>query len=505
MVYLQKYAREVVFASLILILYLLLRVPSILYLPIFTDEAIYIRWAQYLQTDLKFWDYALTDGKQPLFIWLISLFMNFTDNPLLAGRLVSVISGLLTTVGLFFLGREIFKNKWIGYASAFIYTVYPFALVYDRMALYDSLVGSFAVWGLYFVILFVRNVKLEYALSLGFVGGLGALNKSNGFFTIILLPISILLLDFKNKIFKINFLKWIVYSAITGVITYGMYSILRISPYFHIIEQKNAIFVYPFREWIQHPFTFFWGNLWVGQRDWFVKYFTYSFLVLVILSFFVNRKHLREKVLLVLWFLVPFLTLALFGRTIYPRYILFMTLSLLPMVAFSIYYITKKIKNLALSFILLTIIFSIPFWNDYLILYDYGKAPIPISDVSQYYTDWPSGYGIQETIKFLKETEKGKIALFTQGTFGLMPDAYLVYLHDDSQFNIEGVWPIPDQIPDKILVSASKMPTYIVFFQPCPNCQAKGIAPDSWQLKVALRIKKPAQDAWLTLYKVEDK
>lgn len=501
--YIKKYAREIFSAVVILVTYLLLRLPTILALPIFTDEAIYIRWAQFLKTDLKFWDYALTDGKQPIFIWFITFFMYLTSNPLLAGRLVSILAGLVTVIGLFFLGYEVFKNKWIGFISAFIYVIYPFALVYDRMALYDSLVGTFAVWGLYLVIRLARNLKWEVSFMLGITAGLGALNKSNGLFTLILLPFSAILLDFRNKKNINKFIGWSFYALIASMIAYGIYSILRISPYFHIIEQKNSIFVYPLKEWITHPFTFFWGNLWIGQRDWFVRYFTYPFIALISASFLVKQDYKKEKILLFLWFIVPFLALALFGKTLYPRYILFMTLSLIPLVAFSYYHISKRLKSYAYIFIFSLLVLIIPLQKDYLILYDFGNATIPVSDVSQYYTDWPSGYGIQEVIKYLKEKEEDKVVLYTQGTFGLLPDAFLVYLHDDPQFQIEGIWPIDTRIPDKLLQTAENSPTYIVFFQPCANCPLKGRAPVSWDLEKSLEIKKPADNTYLTLYKVK--
>lgn len=505
MVFVKKYPKEITIAVLIIFLYLLLRLPFILKLPIFTDEAIYIRWAQYLLTDFKFWDYAVTDGKQPVFIWLITLLMHFIAEPLLAGRLASLISGLITLFGLYLLASEIFRNKWIGIISSFLYATYPFALVYDRMALYDSLVGSFAVWGLYFVVLLARHVKLKYALILGVIGGLGALNKSNGFFTIILLPFSVVLLDFKKIFLKNKFFHWFIYSVIAGLVTYSIYSLLRLSPYFHIIEQKNAIFVYPLNEWIRHPFTYFWSNLWIGQRDWFVRYFTYPYIVLVMISFLINKNYIKEKTVLIVWFIIPFLMLALFGKTLYPRYIFFMTLSLIPVVAYSLYNLAIKINNQTVSAIIIGSLLVVPLWKDYLILFDFGQATIPISDVSQYYTDWPSGYGLKDTIDYLKNNEKGKIALYTQGTFGLLPDAYLIYLHDNPMYQIEGIWPVPDHIPGKLLESAEKLPTYIVFFQPCSNCPAKGKAPPGWPLDIALQVKKPAVDAWFTLYKVRTK
>src|SRR6185436_7623182 len=146
---LQKYVKEMSIGVGLFAAYLFLRLTQIMSLPLFTDEAIYTRWSQIAKQDASWRFISLTDGKQPMFVWWDMIFMRFAHDPLLAGRLVSVVCGLLTMVGLFLLGREIFKNKWVGILSAGLYVLYPFALVYDRMALYDSMVGMFTVWSLY--------------------------------------------------------------------------------------------------------------------------------------------------------------------------------------------------------------------------------------------------------------------------------------------------------------------------------------------------------------------
>jgi 4-amino-4-deoxy-L-arabinose transferase-like glycosyltransferase len=503
MAFLKKYYRVILVALLITILYFISRIFSINTLPIFTDEAIYIHWAQVALHDASWRFISLTDGKQPLFIWLTMIAMRFIKDPLIAGRLVSVFAGLFTTLGLYLLSLEVFKNRYIALLSSFLYVIYPFALVYDRMALYDGLVGTFAVWGLYFVILMVKYVRLDVALLLGITTGLGVLNKTNGFFTIYLLPFSVLLFDFnKDKSVK-RFLKWFGLSIVVVIFAYGIYSLLRLSPFFYIIAQKDAVFIYPLNEWLKHPFTFFWGNLWIGQRDWFISYFTLPFILLTCISFFLQRAQWREKLILVLWFIIPFTALAMFGRILYPRYIFFMTLSLLPLAAFSIFFLSKKLKKPVYITGFLLAIFLIPIWKDYTVIFNFQNASIPKSDRDQYYNDWPSGIGVKETIQYLKDNEKAKkIALFTQGTFGLMPYAYQIYLYNDKRFIIDGIWPIEDNTPQILLQSAKNLPTYIVFYQPCVNCPAKGKAPLSWALASALEIKKPAKNTSLTLYKV---
>src|SRR3990172_10040431 len=108
MLIIRKYIKYIALGFLALLIFLSSRLINIMSLPIFTDEAIYTRWSQIAKNDAAWRFISLTDGKQPLFVWIDMVFMRFVSDPLLAGRLVSVFAGLLTVIGLFFLGKEIF-------------------------------------------------------------------------------------------------------------------------------------------------------------------------------------------------------------------------------------------------------------------------------------------------------------------------------------------------------------------------------------------------------------
>jgi len=158
----KKHKFEFFVLAILILAYFISRFYNVLSLPIFTDEAIYIRWAQIAKQDANWRFISLTDGKQPMFIWLMMISLRIIQDPLLAGRVVSVGAGFLTLIGMYFLGKEIFKSNKIGLISSALYVVFPMALVYDRMALYDSLVGTFAVWALFLIVLLVRKVSVGY-------------------------------------------------------------------------------------------------------------------------------------------------------------------------------------------------------------------------------------------------------------------------------------------------------------------------------------------------------
>ena len=117
--------------SLILILiiavYFFLRCLNLTSLPVFGDEAIYIRWSQIIKSvdTLRF--IPMTDGKQPLFMWLTAVSLKFFE-PLVAGRIISVFAGAGTLVVLFLISKS--------FLPSLIYLFLPFAFFFDRLAIF---------------------------------------------------------------------------------------------------------------------------------------------------------------------------------------------------------------------------------------------------------------------------------------------------------------------------------------------------------------------------------
>lgn len=499
MFFLSKYRKELIVSIIIVILYFFLRLIFLANLPIFTDEAIYIRWSQIARYDSESMFISLTDGKQPSFIWLTSMAMRLINDPLIAGRLVSVCAGFFTLLGLFFLGKEIFKNTWVGIFSSFLYLIFPMSLVYDRMALYDSLVGAFVVWALYFEILLVRYLRLDIALILSMIIGGGVLTKTSAFFSLYLLPFSLFLFNFKDKARFSKFMKWGILAGIAVILSYAYYSVLRLSPLFHTINEKNGIFVYSLNEWVTHPFSFFVGNineLW----SWFIKYTTWPILVLMVFSLFIVRDKTKEKLLLFVWFIVPFIALAFFGRMIYPRFIFFMIISLLPLAALSLVELFRLIKNKIVFIIIAILFFVFALRTDYFIVTDLAKASIPDADLGQYISGWPAGGGIKEIINFLEqEAKKGKIYVASEGIYGSLPTSSVeIYLGDNKNVERRGIWPIPSEMPEDLVRKSKKMSVFFISYQ-------MEKIPSTWPLTLISQYRKGTSNVYTSLYQVKIK
>ncbi len=501
-------------AILITVLYFALRLFHLTSLPLFTDEAIYIRWSQIAAQDANWRFISLTDGKQPMYVWIAMLLLKIFNDPLFAGRLVSVIAGFGTVIGLFFLGNELFREKkekifsftqktvTIGLLSSLFYVIYPFGLVYDRMGLYDSLVGMFAVWALYLLVLLVRTLRLDVALLAGLVIGGGVLTKTNAFSSIYSMPLLLLIFGWGGKGLKNRLIKFFLLCLVVVVLSNVIYSVLRLSPFFHIIAQKNALFFYPIGEWIKHPFTYLFSNL-SALVNWLMIYFSVP-LLLVIGSFFINKKDFFIKAMLVLWFLAPFSFLAFFGNTIYPRFILFMTLPLIPLVAYSIVELFARYKSNIVRGLILIIAFGFYIYSDFFILTNFAVAPIPRADRIQYMNSWSAGNGLAESVEFFKEQSKDKkIYIVTQGTFGLMPFGLEMYLVDNPNIKINALWPVNNTPPDEITEMAKKLPTYAIFYQPCSSCGiSAGKLPQGWNGKLINTYRQGISEDYYSIYQI---
>lgn len=472
------------------------RIINLTLIPIFTDEAIYIRWAQIGLADPAHRYISLTDGKQPLLTWLMYPFLKIFTDPLIAGRFVSVLSGVFAVIGIYLLALNLFNRKTAIFASV-LYIISPFTMVYDRLALMDSLLACFAVWSIYLQVIQIKSLRLDYSLLLGITMGLGLLTKSSAMFYIYLLPASLILFgSAKKEIFK-KLLKWGLYSLLSTSIALVIYNSLRLSPAFYIIEQKNYSFIYTFSEILASPFRYFLPNL-NGLLGFLISYLTLPVFVLFLISLMwaIAGKNLRILFLFI-WFMVPFLALALFGKVLFARFILFMSLPILVIVGSFLSDISNfKFKKTTVLFIVSVLLLSVPLYTSAILIINPVSADIPENDRNQLFNDWPSGSGVKEVINFLsQESKKGKIVIATEGTFGLNPAVYEIYLKNNPNvFKILGYWPV-NEVPQELLEYARLYPTYLIF-------KEKQNIPGNWPLILINKYKRGNSSSYLYFFRV---
>ncbi len=148
--------------------------------PIVGDEAIYLRWAEIIDHQGQ-WFISLLDGKQPLSYWIYAVQRMLAPglDPLWMGRLVSAAAGVGTAAVIYLIGRRL-ANERAGLLGAALYSVFPWAVMYDRLLYTEALVnlaGALAVWASLWAFE-PEKAGWRRAAVLGLVLGMGYLLKS---------------------------------------------------------------------------------------------------------------------------------------------------------------------------------------------------------------------------------------------------------------------------------------------------------------------------------------
>ncbi len=412
---------------LILVFAFVIRMYHLTLLPVFADEAIYIRWSQVMGAEPTLRFLPLSDGKQPLFMWVLMFIVRRFSDPLFISRLLSVVCGIGTTVGIFTLSSVLFKSKKMALIASLLWAVCPIAFFFDRMALVDSMLTMFGVWTLIFAVLTAKLKRLDTALIGGFMLGFALLTKSPAIFFVILLPSTWL---FAKD--KMHLIKLIGLSVVTLVIGYGMYNILRLGPNFNLIGSRNLDYVLPISHlWTnpKDPLIFHIAEIFT---DWFIKMGPSIGLMLGFIGIVVGlKKYFKETVVIFAWFFVPLMIQSEYAKVFTLRYVL-MTVPFFVILC-SLAFVQTKLKVLKPVALLLTAIFVIQaLLFDKILVTNPVLANLPSSERSGYLEEWTAGTGIKEVSEYIKKqyamNPTKQIVVGTEGYFGTLPDGLQMYL-----------------------------------------------------------------------------
>jgi hypothetical protein len=396
-------------------------------------------------------------------------FLTFFSDPIYSGRIVSVITGLVTIIGIYIATYLLFKSKRASLLASFIYSISPFSVFFDRMALTDSTLTMFGVWTFVFAVLTAKFLRLDFAMITGFALGGALLTKSPALFFSILIPTTWILSNWPKKQKFTHLIKLGGLFLATYLIGYGMYQILRLGPNYHLLSSRNLDYVDPLK-----------GHL-GGILDYFVKIGPMALILLFLAGIYVGlTKYKKETLILLAWGLVPIFVSSEYAKVITARYILF-TLPFLVIIASTSVMIRRSLRKAIILFLAVFVMQS--FLVDKDLLTKVQAANLPQGERSGYLEEWTSGYGIKEIADFIKEkSEENKdrvIIVGTEGYFGTLPEGLQIYFDKDSQVVIKGVGLGFDSIPQSLVESKeSGNLTYLVINASrlnIPNFEEKGL------------------------------
>lgn len=422
--------KSILFLIFTCLIFLFSRIYNLESLPVFGDEAIYIRWSQIIKSvdSLRF--IPQTDGKQPLFMWITALNLKFFE-PLIAGRLISVAAAFGSLILLYLISGSLIP--------LLIYTFLPFTFFFDRLATADTLLSFFGLFSLYLSLKLAQKPRFDLAMLLGTVLGLAWLTKSPAIYFIILSIITFVVYNPKG-------LKKLYFPLLSAFIAFCFYNILRLGPQFSQIAIRNRDYVWPLLEILKHPLDPLIPHL----KD-VINLYSYYLSLPVSLSpllYFFFKKKIKfnpASFIFLLWWLLPLIANAAMAKVFTARYILFT----LPPLVLLLSLFLQPFMNKKL-FLILILLFIPNIWRIYQISFYPSKLALPSTETG-YIFSWTSGWGIKESADFLtSRSREANVIVGTEGFFGTLPDGLQIYTNQIPQLTVFGVGIDITQIPEKL-------------------------------------------------------
>jgi 4-amino-4-deoxy-L-arabinose transferase-like glycosyltransferase len=440
--------------------YFAITLANLTKLPIFVDEALYLRWAQIAWHDASWRFISLTDGKQPLYVWFVIPFLKLVADPLYAGRLASAVSGLIAVLGMGYLGW-LLGNKKTGLIAMVLTMLSPYLFFYYRFGVMESTLVAGSIWVCIFSILLARSRRLDVAMLLGMVTGATILVKSSGMFFLLLVPAAYLLEINKKQLFSKATLRYIALVLIGWFIALVMYNVQRLSPWMHMIGQKNAFFIVPYNEIFNELGRL--SNNFLDVWRWQTAYTTIPVLLVSLAGLYLMyRKNWRLALFLSAWLFAPMMGTVLLARLFAPRYVIFVT----PFILYAAAYALAAIKSFKLRVVSTILVVLLPLSLIVRLILDPIHYPY-VSVDEGYVNGWSAGNGTKQiadwAVARIEETGK-PMTIFTEGTFGILPHGLELYADGRVEgLTITGLYPIIDIPPSHALDSVKTNPeTYII-------------------------------------------
>jgi hypothetical protein len=420
---------------------LILRFSFILKAPLYLDEGIYISWANLIHNSKDFAYTSLQDGKTPLYFWLLSFWGPQINNYLLAGRLISIFSGLVTAASWMIIFNKNFKKSFI-YLSIFL--IAPYGFLVERMALSDSLLIALSSLSLMFIIC-AKNIlenknKINYylfylSMSLsGIALGFSYATKTTTrlfFITYLIIIFSWIFLYCLNKQYK-KMITLLIGSIILILFYNEIITYFKVGGYifWNSIAQKEQLMIYSPSEIItrltNNPLSAF--NYAALFFEYLQKYLS-TLLILTTIGIIqiIRKKENQKFIWLIFYFVFVSFAICVSGKVMASRYIYAVYPTLLAISVFGIDYlisIKKKWSTLLLLSIYITTLFqSLPY------VFNFEKASYAKDDQQYFVSGNLTALGLNHVMKYFKDKDTTDTLIGLSGSWGI-PDGALVLLKE---------------------------------------------------------------------------
>ena len=474
---------------LLVVVFFLLRFQNLQSIPVFGDEAIYLRWSQLIKNVETLRFVPVSDGKEPLFMWLTAVVMKLIKDPLLAGRSVSIFSGYGTLIALYVFALLYF-NQTVAIISAAAYIILPFTFFFDRLALADSMLSFFGLISLSLALALAKYPRLDLSLLLGFSLGLAWLTKSPAIYFIVLTFVTYTLINYKNK--KIYY---IYYPLISALLAFIIYNILRLGPQFQQIALRNQDYVWSFSELIKHPLDPFIPHL-KDILNLYAQLVSWPIIIFCLIGWLLKpaKKNANQNhIILLLWWILPLIANAGIAKVFTARYILFTMPPLIILLAIGAQSLISRFK-FGLILLLICLIPNL-IWI-YRVSINSFNFVLPPTEAG-YTSNWTSGWGIKSASQYLIErSHQVNVIVGTEGYFGTLPDGLQIYTDSLPRLTVFGVGLDITDVPAKLIDARQHGDEVYLLF----NQSRLKLTPEAKsQVEAILSVDKPNNDKLLLL------
>lgn len=419
---------------------LAVRVVNLGALPIFFDEAGYIRAAQLfgLRPGPATLLASLNYGAPPLFAWLAAPFTLVISDPLLAVRVASAVIGTLALPAVWATARSLWGGS-TAFLAALLYALAPFVVFYNRLAIIDGLVATCGAGALYCAVRLSRHGRGRDSVLLGLCLVAGLLAKIFSA-SMLLLPLLALVAAWPEQRRAVR--RGAIVAALIGVLP--LVALLLTPQGSGLLSATHAHaairgsqFTVVGRQLVT------WGSaLWL--------YLTPPILLLALLGLWATR---RERIIRLVgaWALLGGLPPALVpGAFLAPRYFLYIAVPIVILaargliaIATAIYARAPRLRAAWVPAILglaLAALAAIPALQaDAALATRPATAPLIPFDRWQYVTGWPSGYALNRVVAYLRRQESGGPLTVVSSIYNPPGDALAILMGRDRAVTLANV------------------------------------------------------------------
>lgn len=415
-------------------------------LPIFNDEAIYLRWAQIIADDPSLAiRIPLLDPKPPFHIALLSIFTSTAIDPLATARAVSVIAGVVMIPIAVLLLRELDTSEsGVAAAVAFIATS-PFLSFYQRLATADALFVTESVVCVWLSLRLARRPTTLNTVLLGLMLGVALLTRQ--VFSLALLPITLAaVISFRAE--RRAALRWVA-AVLIGIALLTPYLMTNRAAYAGGIAPeltRRLLHTSQLRDLPAAERLAAIGRNAGDISSWLFHYLTPPLAVAALASIaWLLLRRPRIALLLAGWAAVMLAPTIAFGVVTYPRYVLAATIPLLLGLAIAIGAIANPATKIGILVLLLVwpvrdLALQLTTWD--------RQALLPI-DRRQYVSGWSGGFAMGQAIQWIEArlASDARATFITGEGWGIPDDVIWVRFARDPRVTLRYV-PSTKTVPD---------------------------------------------------------